>query len=83
MPVYERRVFVRPPFRLPVPAADRSSESGDAPESDMEDVCGVILAGSHHWGDGQFERMLRGPLVPVAQKPIIRYATSWLQGAGS
>ena len=82
MPVYERRLFLRASSRPPFPVADRCADSGDGPESDMEDVCGVILAGSHHWGDGQFERMLRGPLVPVAQKPIIRYATSWLQSAG-
>jgi NDP-sugar pyrophosphorylase family protein len=41
-------------------------------------VCGIVLAGTHHWGDGVFERVLRGPLLPVAHTPLIRYPLQWL-----
>jgi mannose-1-phosphate guanylyltransferase len=45
-------------------------------------VCGIVLAGTHHWGDGVFERVLRGPLLPVAHTPLIQYPLQWLRDAG-
>ncbi len=48
----------------------------------MDDVCGIVLAGTHHWGDGVFERVLRGPLLPVAHTPLIKYPLQWLGDAG-
>jgi mannose-1-phosphate guanylyltransferase len=45
-------------------------------------VCGIVLAGTHHWGDGVFERDLRGPLLPVAHAPLIKYPLEWLRDAG-
>lgn len=87
MPVYERRVPVRP-FAAPFsPLADqqwhgRSAEAAHYVDSDRADVCGVVLAGSQGWGNSEFERILRGPLVPVAQTPIIYYAIDWLRRAG-
>lgn len=45
-------------------------------------IHGIILAGTYSWGDTRFERFLRGPLVPVAQRPLISYALSWLREAG-
>jgi NDP-sugar pyrophosphorylase family protein len=45
-------------------------------------VCGIVLAGSPRWGDGSFERALRGPLLPVAHAPIIRYPLEWLRNGG-
>jgi len=51
-------------------------------ESDVGDVCGIVLAGTHHWGDGVFERVLRGPLLPVAHTPLIKYPIQWLRDAG-
>jgi mannose-1-phosphate guanylyltransferase len=61
-----------------------SREAQPAPVSDdrCEGVCGIVLAGSHHWGDGAFERVLRGPLLPVAQTPLICYSLEWLYGGG-
>lgn len=47
-----------------------------------EGVCGIVLAGSYHWGDSAFERMLRGPLLPVAQTPLICYPLRWLRANG-
>jgi NDP-sugar pyrophosphorylase family protein len=46
------------------------------------DICGIVLAGTHHWGDGVFERVLRGPLLPVAHTPLIKYPLQWLHDAG-
>ncbi|MCC7053610.1 MAG: NDP-sugar synthase [Gemmatimonadaceae bacterium] len=45
-------------------------------------IAGIVLAGSHHWGDGVFERVLRGPLLPVAHTPLIEYPLQWLRDAG-
>jgi NDP-sugar pyrophosphorylase family protein len=45
-------------------------------------VSGIVLAGSHRWGEGEFERVLRGPLIPVAQTPIICYPLEWLRAGG-
>lgn len=51
-------------------------------ERDMRGVAGIVLAGTHHWGDGVFERVLRGPLLPVAHTPLIEYPLQWLRDAG-
>ena len=51
-------------------------------DSDVGGVCGIVLAGTHHWGDGVFERVLRGPLLPVAHTPLIKYPLQWLRDAG-
>jgi mannose-1-phosphate guanylyltransferase len=50
--------------------------------SDTTDVDAIVLAGTHQWGDGVFERVLRGPLLPVAHAPLIMYPLQWLQEAG-
>jgi NDP-sugar pyrophosphorylase family protein len=51
-------------------------------EAPHEQVCGIVLAGSYHWGDDAFGRMLRGPLLPVAQLPLICYPLRWLRAHG-
>ena len=70
-------------------AQDARQSQEDAPalgriraESDVNGVCGIVLAGTHHWGDGVFERVLRGPLLPVAHTPLIKYPLQWLRDAG-
>ena len=45
-------------------------------------VQGIVLAGSYYWGEGAFERLLRGPLLPVAQRPLITYPLAWLRTSG-
>lgn len=45
-------------------------------------VWGIILAGTYHWGPSPFERVLRGPLLPVAQVPLICYPLRWLREGG-
>ena len=46
------------------------------------DVCGVVLAGSYYWGQSTFEQLLRGPLLPLAQLPIVCYPLAWLRDGG-
>ncbi|HEY0780179.1 MAG TPA: sugar phosphate nucleotidyltransferase [Gemmatirosa sp.] len=41
-----------------------------------------MLAGSYYWGEGAFERLLRGPLLPVAQRPLITFPLAWLRDGG-
>jgi NDP-sugar pyrophosphorylase family protein len=43
---------------------------------------GVVLAGSYHWGEDTFARRLRGPLLPLAQRPVICYPLAWLRAGG-
>jgi NDP-sugar pyrophosphorylase family protein len=43
---------------------------------------GIVLAGSYYWGETRLERALKGPLVPVAQTPVICYPLRWLRDHG-
>ena len=64
------------------PHANAAASSSRALATDLRDVCGIVLAGTHHWGEGVFERVLRGPLLPVAHTPLIKYPLQWLRDAG-
>lgn len=48
----------------------------------VDDVCGIVLAGRPQWGESHFERVLRGPLLPIAQTPLIRYPLEWMRAGG-
>ncbi len=61
---------------------DESSLTDGAALRHARGVCGIVLAGTHHWGDGAFERVLRGPLLPIAHTPLIQYPLQWLRDAG-
>ena len=54
-----------------------------APDSRIDTVDhgvhGIVLAGSHRWGGSPFDRILRGPLVPIALTPVIAYPLAWLR----
>ena len=41
-----------------------------------------MLAGSYYAGKSAFEQWLRGPLLPVAQLPIVCYPLAWLRDGG-
>lgn len=45
-------------------------------------VAGIVLAGTHSWGDCPLERVLPRPLAPVANFPLISHVLSWLSGNG-
>ncbi len=71
------------PFAGSTPPPSDASRTGWAQAVwESADVCGIVLAGTHHWGDGVFERVLRGPLLPVAHTPLIKYPIQWLRDAG-
>jgi NDP-sugar pyrophosphorylase family protein len=46
-----------------------------------DSIRGVVLAGIYPWANTVFDRLLARPLVPVAHKPLISYALSWLAEA--
>ncbi len=82
MPVSERRNAVRPSIGLVFPLVDQPARRNESDPDDHRDVCGIVLAGSPHSSDSPFDRVLRDPLVPVAQTPIICYPIEWLRRAG-
>lgn len=45
-------------------------------------VEGIVLAGTYHWSQSVFERLLPRPLLPVAQTPLICYALRWMRDGG-
>jgi len=45
-------------------------------------TAGVILVGTHPWTDSAFDRLMPRTLLPVAHRPLISYALSWLHAAG-
>ena len=42
---------------------------------------GIVLAGTHTWANTQFDALLPRQLVPIAHRPLISYALSWLEEA--
>jgi NDP-sugar pyrophosphorylase family protein len=67
------------PEAVPLESVRQSLEGADAGAGD---VCGIVLAGTYRWGDGAFERLLRGPLLAIAQSPIIGFPLGWLRANG-
>jgi NDP-sugar pyrophosphorylase family protein len=45
-------------------------------------VMGVVLVGTHPWANSAFDRLLPRTLLPVAQRPLVSYALSWLVDGG-
>ena len=75
----------RPPASDPSSAACGPRVDGPdacAPGIEARRVQGIVLAGSYYWGEGAFERLLRGPLLPVAQRPLITFPLTWLRSGG-
>ena len=70
-------------FPVAVSRADQIGAYCKWDEPDIAlDVCGIVLAGSQNWGEGRFEQVLRGPLLPVAQTPLVCYSLDWLRLGG-
>jgi mannose-1-phosphate guanylyltransferase/phosphomannomutase len=44
-------------------------------------TAGIVLAGTHPWANSRFEQVLPRPLLPIAHRPLITYALSWLHDA--
>jgi mannose-1-phosphate guanylyltransferase len=45
-------------------------------------AAGIVLVGTHPWTNSAFERLLPRTLLPVAHRPLISYALSWLCEGG-
>lgn len=43
---------------------------------------GIVLAGTYPWANSAFDQLSLRPLVPVAHRPLISFALSWLQNGG-
>lgn len=43
---------------------------------------GIVLAGTYPWANSAFDQLSLRPLVPVAHRPLISFALSWLRGGG-
>lgn len=43
-------------------------------------VSGVVLAGSCAWNRSPLDRAIARPLLPIANRPLVTYALSWLTG---
>src|SRR5262245_8672848 len=45
-------------------------------------VTGIVLAGSYPWKKSAFTSLYPRPLLPVALRPLVSHAVSWLHDAG-
>jgi NDP-sugar pyrophosphorylase family protein len=52
------------------------------PARKVSNLHGIVLAGTHPWGKCPLDRAIPRPLLPVANRPLIRYAIDWLEEAG-
>lgn len=43
---------------------------------------GIVLAGTYPWANSAFDQLSLRPLVPVAHRPLISFALSWLGDGG-
>jgi mannose-1-phosphate guanylyltransferase len=43
---------------------------------------GIVLAGTHPWSHSTFDGLLPRTLLPIAHRPLIAYALSWLAEGG-
>lgn len=46
------------------------------------DLSSIILTGTYPWANSTFDMLLPRPLMPVAHRPLISYALSWLRQGG-
>ena len=43
---------------------------------------GIVLVGTHPWASTAFDRLMPRTLLPIAHRPLISYALSWLRDGG-
>jgi NDP-sugar pyrophosphorylase family protein len=53
-----------------------------SPRARLDRTTGIVLVGTHPWTNTTFERLPPRPLLPVAHRPLISYALSWLRDGG-
>ena len=59
----------------------RSPDRQQAPTR-RENIAGIVLAGAHAWGNGEFEQVFWRPLLPILSKPLVWHILDWLQRGG-
>ena len=45
-------------------------------------ITGIVLVGTHPWNNSAFDQLVPRALLPVAHRPLISYALTWLADAG-
>jgi len=65
------------------PPESAGSAGGDRAKSPNRKgtIHAVVLAGTHPWGRCPLDDVIPRPLLPVANRPLIRYALDWLDDA--
>ena len=48
----------------------------------LSQTMGVVLVGTHPWANSAFDQLLPRTLLPVAHRPLLSYALSWLDRGG-
>jgi len=48
----------------------------------LDRVAGIVLVGTHPWTNTAFDKLPPRPLLPVAHRPLMSYALSWLREGG-
>jgi NDP-sugar pyrophosphorylase family protein len=43
---------------------------------------GIVLVGTHPWTNSSFEKLMPRTLLPIAHRPLISYALTWLRDGG-
>jgi NDP-sugar pyrophosphorylase family protein len=52
------------------------------PRNLLIETAGIVLVGTHPWTQSSFDRLVSRPLLPVAHRPLMWYALSWLRDGG-
>jgi NDP-sugar pyrophosphorylase family protein len=48
----------------------------------LDRTAGLVLAGTHQWTQSAFDGLMPRTLLPVAHRPLISYALSWMSDVG-
>src|SRR5688572_13091028 len=53
-----------------------------SPRNVLSQTTGIVLVGTHPWSNTAFDALVARPLLPVAHRPLLWYAMSWLRDGG-
>ena len=48
----------------------------------LPETAGVVLIGTHPWTNSTFDRLMPRAVLPIADRPLVSYALSWLRQGG-
>ena len=52
------------------------------PRNLVTQTAGIVLVGTHPWTHSSFDKLVPRPLLPIAHRPLMWYALSWLRDGG-